>query len=376
MQIINFDRRAIRPAMPTNFQAIPAHNSLELSWVKPIDENIYKSYIWVSGSNSETEVEGAQFFVENLEPGTTYCVALQLENELRQRSLRVYGSFTTLEDLPSTPDNLTTTRQTTTSVDLAWDQASGGPGLMYEIDVDGVLYETTDQATISVEGLASGTEYKFAISSYDQRGNFSAPVSIVHRTLDELSVRRVIASPRHDAFAFDAADTFPRTGFPGAQLELDIVGGERPYNLTVSDSAVATLNGNVVTLHKKGSVIVVIEDSQGVKVNYLINPLHWFSTPSNVTYTHAQAAAQGPLPDVHIMSTRGGAGDRRVGSLCSEWGDLSRYGWPQTNDTVSYWTRNASPEPPQGRTYEAVNTANNRWGGRLETIMYYASFMS
>lgn len=370
---------AVRPSAPEAFEASNIDNvSALLTWALPDDRNAYKSFIVVPGvSASEQEVAGTQFRMERLLPDTQFLIRLQIENQLGQRSRPVYTSFNTLVDPLIEPLELRVLLDDTDAVTLGWKASSGGVDpKIYEVSVDGVIYSTTDKLTETVKNLTPGTEYIFTVACSDQIGTFSQSVSITHSTPSSLKIRGVVASPRHDPYEFKVEDAAPRTGFSSAELEFVVEGGTPPYKIDLLGSTAATVNGLVVTLLRKGGIPLKIKDSRGAEVNYLINPLHWFSTPSNTTFNHNTAAAGGQLPDVHTMSNRGGPGDRQVGSLCSEWGDLTKYGWPKLKDHVYYWTKSPSSNPPLGRNYEAVGVEGNIWGGRLDTNRYYVSYVS
>lgn len=370
---------SVRPGMPEDFKASHIDNtSALLTWVLPNDANTYKGFISVPGATEvEKEVVGGQLRIEELAPDSEFLFCLQLESQLGQRSRPAYVSFKTLVDPVTAPSELRVLQDAASSVTLGWKAAGGGVApRIYEISINDVIYMTTDQLTASVDNLAPDAEYKFTVACSDKRGSFSPSISILHSTPSSLTMPGVIASPRHDPHEFEISEAALQTGFSGAELEFVVKGGKPPYKVDLLGSTAATVSGLVVTLLSKANIPLVIEDSLGAKVTYRINPLHWFSTPSNTALNHGAAAAGGALPDVHVMSNRGGPGSRQVGTLCSEWGDLTQYGWPKLSDSVYYWTKNPSPEPPVGQTYEAVGVGGNTWGGRVQSLRYYVSYVS
>ncbi|VVM74273.1 hypothetical protein PS662_01969 [Pseudomonas fluorescens] len=374
----NSNDNAVRPGMPEDFIVNNINNNSALAkWKLPTDSNAYRSFIGLSGA-SEQEVVGEQWQIENLLPDTQYLIRLQIENQLGQRSRPEYVPFNTSVEPLTSPSGLRVLQDDTGSVTLGWEASTGGvEPINSEVSDGGGIYATTGQLTQVVDNLAPGTKYEFSVACFDITGTFSQSISIQHTTPSSLKLRGVILSPEHDPHEYEDHEAAPRTAFPGAKVQFVVEGGIPPYKIDLLGSTAATVDGLVVTLLRKAGIALKIEDSRGAEVPYLINPLYWFSTPSNATFTHRQAQAGGTLPDVHIMSNRGGPGDRQVGTLCSEWGDLTKQGWPKKDDdTVYYWTVNASSEPPLGKTYEAVGVANNMWGGRLETRAYFTTYVS
>ncbi|MFB6284918.1 MAG: cellulase family glycosylhydrolase [Halobacteria archaeon] len=76
---------------------------------------------------------------------------------------------------PDSPTNLLVTNKSETSVSLAWDPVNdSGSGLdHYEIYRNGSFDRTSPDASATVEGLDSGTEYRFKVTAVDVAGNES-----------------------------------------------------------------------------------------------------------------------------------------------------------------------------------------------------------
>jgi len=76
---------------------------------------------------------------------------------------------------PAVPTGLTATGTTSSSVSLAWTEASGGdPAASYDVYADGSLATTSGTTSATVTGLASGTSYQFTVAAVDAAGNASA----------------------------------------------------------------------------------------------------------------------------------------------------------------------------------------------------------
>jgi hypothetical protein len=78
-------------------------------------------------------------------------------------------------EAPTVPDNLTSSSNTATTVDLAWDASTDNVGVTgYKIFVDGVYNKSVASNSGQVAGLSAETTYSFTVSAFDAAGNESA----------------------------------------------------------------------------------------------------------------------------------------------------------------------------------------------------------
>lgn len=84
---------------------------------------------------------------------------------------------------PSTPANLHSSGQTTTSIDLEWDPSTDDTGVTgYKIYQDDNEIDQTGSTTYTASNLSPGTYYKYNVAAFDEAGNVS-PLS------DSITVR-------------------------------------------------------------------------------------------------------------------------------------------------------------------------------------------
>lgn len=88
--------------------------------------------------------------------------------------LEVYGDNNPA--LPATPQNLSSTGKTVSSISLAWTAASGADG--YEILRNGTFLTTTLGTTFTDNGLSAGTAYSYSVRAFNSAGSSSASNSV------------------------------------------------------------------------------------------------------------------------------------------------------------------------------------------------------
>lgn len=93
--------------------------------------------------------------------------------------LEVYGDNNPA--LPATPQNLSSTGKTVSSISLAWTAASGADG--YEILRNGTFLTTTLETTFTDNGLSAGTAYSYSVRAFNSAGS-SSPSNSVNITTD------------------------------------------------------------------------------------------------------------------------------------------------------------------------------------------------
>ncbi|MGI9527138.1 MAG: GEVED domain-containing protein [Weeksellaceae bacterium] len=76
---------------------------------------------------------------------------------------------------PSTPNSLSATNVTQSSVQLSWNQSTDNVGVVgYEIYRNNVLFETVSSNSALINGLTADTTYDFKVRAYDEAGNKSS----------------------------------------------------------------------------------------------------------------------------------------------------------------------------------------------------------
>lgn len=103
------------------------------------------------------------------------------------------GSDTTA---PSTPTNLATTGNTTTSVALTWSASTDNVGVTgYAVSANGAPQGTTTATSFAVSGLTCGTTYTFGVQAFDAAGNHSAQASLTAATAACVTTTTSTTSP-------------------------------------------------------------------------------------------------------------------------------------------------------------------------------------
>lgn len=164
-------------------------DSLKLNWSPATDTigikeyQVYRNDTLVSGNTVDI------FYLDTrLTPATEYCyylIAVDTSGNTSAASETVCATTASVDiTLPSTPENLQATPQSTTAIALTWDAAFDDVGVNAYLVLDStnddanipdfIVQRTQDPHTV-VTGLTPDTEYCYKVSAVDATGNVSSP---------------------------------------------------------------------------------------------------------------------------------------------------------------------------------------------------------
>jgi chitodextrinase len=185
------------PTTPGNFRS-PAQTetSIDLAWNASADDLGVVGYR-LYGPSGAVDVAGTSWTATGLAPDTEYAFQVSAldgaGNESAASPVLLVRTLAPDTEPPSTPQNLRSTAQSATRIELAWDAATDNEGVtgyrVYgpngAVDVAGTSYTET--------GLVPLTPYEFQVSALDAEGNESArsPVLGVSTTDTEILLLRV-----------------------------------------------------------------------------------------------------------------------------------------------------------------------------------------
>jgi len=187
----------LEPEAPTNLEN-PAvtENSYDLSWEKPTDEgpaeiasyNIYiDDFRFTSVSAPATDTT-----ISDVKKGTYTATVTAVDGAGNESDYSNPVTISTDTDAPTSPTNLTSPFQTSSSVELRWTGASdAGVGVdHYAVSVDGSQEQTvdSDSTATTVGDLENATSYDFSVTAVDRAGNESPATStLTQSTTDKTS---------------------------------------------------------------------------------------------------------------------------------------------------------------------------------------------
>ncbi|MDD4049325.1 MAG: fibronectin type III domain-containing protein, partial [Clostridia bacterium] len=173
------------PTSPGRLRGIymKADNYIYMKWDKSKDnEGVKGYYIYRDGEKIGT-TQDIRYEDRTVERGNKYTYTVcaydatgNISEPTNEEEL-LTGKIT-IEDTeaPTVPQNLKSIEKTSTSITLAWDEASDNVGVTgYEIYQGTALVKkvTETETTCTVTGLEPGTEYSFAVKAYDKAVNIS-----------------------------------------------------------------------------------------------------------------------------------------------------------------------------------------------------------
>lgn len=151
--------------------------SVTLAWTASTDNvgvtgyNIFRNGTKV-GTSSATGYSDT-----GLTPGTSYSYRVSAYDAAGNTSAQsAASSFSTVADTaaPTTPGGLSSTNQTTTSIDLTWTSSTDNVGVAgYNVFRNGTKVATRTVTNYSDTGLTPGVSYTYTVSASDAAGNTS-----------------------------------------------------------------------------------------------------------------------------------------------------------------------------------------------------------
>lgn len=189
--ILLFSNNAFALAdIPSNVVLSATEDTIKVDWVGDTDADSYYVYWGLSSNNldNRTTVDDSvtEFTITNLEPGTTYYVAVSSNDNFQESDLSEIQSIATTEDTgrPATPDGLFIIGLNAiaeNTVGLKWNQNTES-----DLDHYNVYYGRTsgayanvleaggaDATSFTVTGLDNSTRYYFSLTAVDTAGNES-----------------------------------------------------------------------------------------------------------------------------------------------------------------------------------------------------------
>lgn len=166
------------PSAPTGLRMVGStQTSVSLAW-DPVPGAV--SYTMLRDEVLENpNITGTSYTLTGLEPGHMYQISLSATDSYGQTGPATTITVSTqTPPPPGAPTGLHVTGVTTSSVSLAWDSQTGA--VKYGVYRDGQHVATVTGTQYTDTGLASGTQYRYSISSIDgwnQEGPQSAPVT-------------------------------------------------------------------------------------------------------------------------------------------------------------------------------------------------------
>jgi len=175
-----------RPLMPENLGVnVYSSTALGLHWNRPDVFGVHHQIR--RNGRTVASTDGITFVARDLVPGRTYLFEVIAVNRQGQRSpsarltIATNGSTTVLPSVPPAPSGLRAVAYSATAAGLAWAR-SADIGTRHEVSRDGVILATSDAVTYVDEGLAAGSNYRYAIVAIDRHGRRSLPASVSLRT--------------------------------------------------------------------------------------------------------------------------------------------------------------------------------------------------
>jgi chitodextrinase len=175
------------PTTPTGLaKTSSTQSSIAVSWNASSDNVGVTAYgVYRDGAPIATP-SGTSYTFTGLACGTSYALAVDAADAAGNRSAQATVNASTNAcppppdtQAPTTPGNLHTTGQTTTSVSLAWNAATDNTAVTgYGVYRNGSLVSSTAGLNATVSGLACGTTYTFAVDAYDAAANRSGQTSV------------------------------------------------------------------------------------------------------------------------------------------------------------------------------------------------------
>lgn len=198
------------PESPTDFQAEPANQAINLNWNASEAAVSYK--IYYSQNAEPIIVSETSYTIEGLNNNEHYSFRVTALDEDGNESAASQPTSTVPQEVvdteaPAAPTGLNATPGID-HVELKWDSNNEADLAGYKVYVNGTFFTTTDEASVIVLPLDLDREYTFEVTAIDQVGNESVKSEIVSGPVENAPVPNILITevvPDTDNFAsYDA----------------------------------------------------------------------------------------------------------------------------------------------------------------------------
>ncbi|KAJ8406506.1 hypothetical protein AAFF_G00300800 [Aldrovandia affinis] len=178
-------------------------SSINISWGRPSDMDLgqYNFTVFLHGRQLMT-TDHSWALVGNLMSGTQYNISVATVGPMEYQSTPVTKSTTTR---PQFVSQLRGAVITTSGVKLVWEQPEPKEGYTYFITVaypnSSLANQTANGTSVTIEGLQSGHNYTFTVTTWASDGTTASPESITLFTRP-FPVRELAAEPRNTTAVF------------------------------------------------------------------------------------------------------------------------------------------------------------------------------
>lgn len=172
------------PSTPTGLQTSgQTDTSISLSWTPATDNVGVSGYNVYRGNTLITSTVGTSYTDSGLSVNSSYTYRVQAYDSSGNNSVQSTPlTASTLPDTtpPSSPTNLVSGSQATTTVDLSWNAATDDVAVTgYRVYRDSTLVTTLSGTTYTDTGLHYNTSYHYTVTAIDASANESLPSGAV-----------------------------------------------------------------------------------------------------------------------------------------------------------------------------------------------------
>lgn len=170
------------PSVPSNLRAATrTDTTIALAWDAASDNVGVTGYDIYRGGTLITSTTGTTFTDTSLSVNSNYTYRVRAHDNSGNNSAQSSPLNTsTLSDTidPSSPNNLVSPAQTTTTADISWDAATDDVAVAsYNVYRNGSLVTNTATTSHTDTGLHYNTHYTYTVTALDASGNESAPTA-------------------------------------------------------------------------------------------------------------------------------------------------------------------------------------------------------
>ena len=273
---------------------------------------------------------------------------------------------------------------TVTLKDAADNAVSGQTDSLKDVAVPNAVLKGAWTETAANSGVYSGTytaqQAGTGLKATLKRTGWSREVASKAYVIASLTFEAVIVNGHQ----FPVSVGFPSTGFSGATFTLKLKDASASDFNWAANANWVNVNDGVVSFTGQGTgssvTITATPKTGGNAITYSFNLKKWFATKGDQTMTWERANMTCSLPRIdeltNSMARIINSGwtphteSREVGSLWSEWGNLTDYSGPGFEVNFPYyWT--SEPHPENSGNHYLVFLNNGRVSNGNDLVRYY-----